>query len=61
MTGYWKYWPDYSGIKGLLERGYDVLGISAMYNHFSFSQTDVVETPMSCKHRSGYPMIATIA
>lgn len=33
MMGYWKYWPDYSGISGLLKRGYDVLGISAMYNH----------------------------
>ena len=33
VMGYWKYWSDYSGIAGLLERGYDVLGISAMYNH----------------------------
>ncbi len=33
VMGYWKYWPDYAGIGGLLERGYDVLGISAMYNH----------------------------
>ncbi len=33
VMGYWKYWPDYSGIGGLLKRGYDVLGISAMYNH----------------------------
>lgn len=33
VMGYWKYWSDYSGIQGLLERGYDVLGISAMYNH----------------------------
>ncbi|MBM4093590.1 MAG: hypothetical protein FJ276_29905, partial [Planctomycetes bacterium] len=33
VMGYWKYWSDYSGIDGLLERGYDVLGISAMYNH----------------------------
>jgi len=40
MMGYWKYWPDYSGIKGLLERGYDVLGISAMYNH-SFYLADL--------------------
>jgi hypothetical protein len=33
VMGYWKYWSDYAGIHGLLERGYDVLGISAMYNH----------------------------
>ena len=33
MMGFWKYWPDYSGIEGLLKRDYDVLGISAMYNH----------------------------
>jgi pimeloyl-ACP methyl ester carboxylesterase len=33
VMGYWKYWADYAGIGGLLERGYDVLGISAMYNH----------------------------
>lgn len=33
VMGFWKYWPDYSGIAGLMERGYDVLGISAMYNH----------------------------
>jgi hypothetical protein len=40
VMGYWKYWPDYSGIGGLLERGYDVLGISAMYNH-SFYLADL--------------------
>jgi hypothetical protein len=33
VMGFWKYWPDYTGIGGLMERGYDVLGISAMYNH----------------------------
>jgi hypothetical protein len=33
VMGYWKYWPDYAGIGGLMERGYDVLGISALYNH----------------------------
>jgi len=33
VMGHWKYWSDYGGIHGLLERGYDVLGISAMYNH----------------------------
>lgn len=33
VMGFWKYWPDYAGIAGLLERGYDVLGISAIYNH----------------------------
>jgi hypothetical protein len=33
VMGYWKYWPDYAGIAGLMERGYDVLGISALYNH----------------------------
>ncbi|MHB8969619.1 MAG: glycoside hydrolase family 20 zincin-like fold domain-containing protein [Pirellulaceae bacterium] len=40
VMGYWKYWSDYSGIAGLLERGYDVLGISAMYNH-SFYLADL--------------------
>ncbi len=33
VMGYWKYWADYKGIGGLMDRGYDVLGISAMYNH----------------------------
>jgi len=33
VMGYWKYWADYDGIDGLLQRGYDVLGVSAMYNH----------------------------
>lgn len=33
VMGYWKYWADYDGIGGLLTRGYDVFGISAMYNH----------------------------
>jgi hypothetical protein len=33
VMGYWKYWADYAGIEGLLGRGYDVFGISAMYNH----------------------------
>jgi len=33
VMGFWKYWPDYAGIAGLMDRGYDVLGISAMYNH----------------------------
>ena len=33
VMGYWKYWADYDGIGGLLARGYDVVGISAMYNH----------------------------
>lgn len=33
IMGYWKYWSDYAGIGELLRRGYDVLGISAMYNH----------------------------
>ncbi len=33
VMGYWKYWADYQGIGGLLDRGYDVLGISAIYNH----------------------------
>ncbi|MHB0959971.1 MAG: glycoside hydrolase family 20 zincin-like fold domain-containing protein [Pirellulaceae bacterium] len=40
VMGYWKYWPDYAGIDGLLERGYDVLGISAIYNH-SFYLADL--------------------
>lgn len=33
VMGYWKYWPDYAGIDGLLARGHDVFGISAIYNH----------------------------
>jgi hypothetical protein len=40
VMGYWKYWSDYAGIGGLLERGYDVLGISAMYNN-SFYLADL--------------------
>ena len=49
--GYWKYWSDYSGIGGLLERGYDVLGISAMYNH-SFYLADLSPTS---RPRPGLP------
>ena len=44
VMGYWKYWPDYAGIGGLLERGYDVLGISAMYNH-TFYLADLSPRP----------------
>jgi len=33
VMGHWKYWSDYAGIEGLMSRGYDVLGVSAMYNH----------------------------
>ncbi|MBI3922623.1 MAG: hypothetical protein HY318_14465, partial [Armatimonadetes bacterium] len=33
VMGYWKYWPDYAGLGGLMGRGYDVLGVPAMYNH----------------------------
>jgi hypothetical protein len=29
VMGHWKYWSDYKGIGGLMDRGYDVLGISA--------------------------------
>ena len=32
IVGFWKCWPDYAGIAGLMRRGYDVLGISAIYN-----------------------------
>ncbi len=40
IVGFWKYWPDYAGIAGLMRRGYDVLGISAIYNH-CFYLTDL--------------------
>jgi len=33
VMGFWKYWRDYAGIGGLMERGFDVFGVSAMYNH----------------------------
>ncbi len=33
VMGFWKYWANYDGLGGLLDRGYDVLGVSAMYNH----------------------------
>ncbi len=33
VMGFWKYWPDYAGIGGLMDRGYDIFGISAIYNH----------------------------
>jgi hypothetical protein len=33
VMGFWKYWRDYAGIDGLMKRGYDVVGVSAMYNH----------------------------
>jgi hypothetical protein len=33
VMGFWKYWQDYKGIEGLMSHGYDVFGISAIYNH----------------------------
>jgi len=33
IVGFWKYWQDYKAIGELMKRGYDVVGISAMYNH----------------------------
>jgi hypothetical protein len=45
VMGFWKYWPDYAGIGGLMERGYDVLGISAIYNHCFYLADLSPETP----------------
>jgi hypothetical protein len=33
VMGHWKYWKDYEGISGLLERGFDVFFLSASYQH----------------------------
>ena len=33
VMGHWKYWKDYDGISGLLERGFDVFFLSASYQH----------------------------
>ncbi len=45
IMGFWKYWPDYAGIAGLMERGYDVLGVSAMYNHCFYLADLTPEAP----------------
>ena len=45
VMGYWKYWPDYAGIGGLLQRGYDVVGVSALYNHCFYLADLSPETP----------------
>jgi hypothetical protein len=55
VMGYWKYWADYDGIGGLLSRGYDVVGISAMYNH-TFYLADI--SPQS-PHKTWAPMEQT--
>ena len=48
VMGHWKYWPDYNGIEGLFARGYDVLGISAMYNHcFYLADLSPADPPKS--------------
>jgi hypothetical protein len=48
VMGFWKYWPDYAGIEGLFARGYDVLGISAMYNHcFYLADLSPADPPKS--------------
>jgi len=33
VMGHWKYWKDYDGISGLLQRGFDVFFLSASYQH----------------------------
>lgn len=33
VMGHWKYWPDYDGMAGLLQRGFDVFFLSASYQH----------------------------
>ncbi|HJN18933.1 MAG TPA: glycoside hydrolase family 20 zincin-like fold domain-containing protein, partial [Armatimonadota bacterium] len=45
VMGHWKYWRDYVGIGGLLERGHDVLGVSAMYNHTFYLADLTPENP----------------
>ena len=45
VMGYWKYWSDYQGIGGLVDRGYDVLGISAIYNHTFYLADISPESP----------------
>jgi len=48
VMGFWKYWPDYAGIEGLFARRYDVLGISAMYNHcFYLADLSPADPPKS--------------
>ena len=48
IMGFWKYWQDYEGLEGLMARGYDVLGISAMYNHcFYLADLSPTDPPKS--------------
>ena len=48
IMGFWKYWRDYEGLEGLMARGYDVLGISAMYNHcFYLADLSPTDPPKS--------------
>lgn len=48
VMGYWKYWPGYAGIEGLMARGYDVFGVSAMYNHcFYLADLSPTDPPKS--------------
>jgi hypothetical protein len=48
IMGFWKYWGAYDGIAGVMERGYDVFGISAMYNHcFYLADLSPAEPPKS--------------
>ena len=36
IMGHWMYWKPYDGIGGLLDRGYDVLFLSATYQHNAY-------------------------
>lgn len=45
VMGHWKYWRDYGGIEGLMRRGYDVLGVQAMYNHTFYLADLSAESP----------------
>ena len=41
IMGHWMYWKPYDGIGGLLDRGYDVLFLSATYQHTALYLVDL--------------------
>ncbi len=45
VIGFWKYWQDYAGIEGLMQRGYDVMGVTGIYNHTFYFVDLSPETP----------------
>lgn len=62
VMGHWMYWKPYDGIAGLMERGFDVLFLSATYQHNTYlidlSPQDPVDGKWEALVNSGIRNIA---